>query len=148
PKEPDGPSAALPKPKTEQEARMQINGSARDEQGRPLAQVDVAALVWAKGRGPNGPSGEDADPAEVAARGQTDDAGRFRLTVPCAPEGLRLAAVVAGKPGYGLAWHSVALKDAPAEVALCLEREQPLHIQLHDLQGQPAAGVPVHVVAV
>src|SRR5262249_8649474 len=72
--------------------------------------------------------------------------GRFRLTAPRPAAGrLRSLDLFASAPGHALRLHGLNPDVDTHEVALALGREQVLRGRLVDLQGQPAAGVTVHV---
>jgi RNA polymerase sigma factor (sigma-70 family) len=56
--------------------------------------------------------------------------------------------VLVHAPGHGVAWQIMSARKRPAEIMFRLEREEPVRGRLVDLQGQPAAGVKMHLVDV
>ena len=94
--------------------------------------------------------GGDLSPTgEVLAEGLADDDGRYRLNL----EGVsskthRYASVIARKDGMAVAWRQINLDEASVEGSLKLPPEEPIVGKLVDLEGQPAAGVELHLQAV
>jgi hypothetical protein len=82
----------------------------------------------------------------VLGEGKTDKQGRFKLSVLVpAPAARYEVAAVAGAAGLGLGWQPVG---AGSDLAIRLPAEQAIRGRLIDLQGQPAANVPVAVTRV
>jgi RNA polymerase sigma factor (sigma-70 family) len=112
---------------------------APDGQALPGAKVAVAAS-------------RRVLPQELDARfqkdtlgaGQSDQQGSFRLTMPGDARERNGITLIASSPGYGLAWKLV--RDlSQGEVPLELEPAQSARVRLLDQQGEPAAGVVVHL---
>jgi RNA polymerase sigma factor (sigma-70 family) len=139
------PAAAQPAtPKT-----IAVTGRVLTPDGKPAAGVRVAVLAregvllcgwegWADFRN------------EMRGSAQTDPDGRFRLQAPRTDQALtvRQLRLVATAPGYGLAWKALDPNAAQAVTELRLVAEQPVRGRLLGIQGEPAAGVTVHVTRV
>jgi hypothetical protein len=82
---------------------------------------------------------------QVLGRTRADDRGQFRLKVTPPPGSAGLD-VLAAKAGYGLGWHPYDPRADRKGLAVRLGEEQVIRGRLVDLQGQPAAGVKLHVV--
>jgi hypothetical protein len=78
----------------------------------------------------------------ILAEARTDREGRFRLTVR--PAGAGHEALIAWADGHGTTWR-YPLPGSGKPVELTLPPEQLVRGRLIDLQGQPAAGVKLHV---
>jgi RNA polymerase sigma factor (sigma-70 family) len=128
---------------------MPVTGRVLTPDGKPAAQARVAVLArqgvllcswegWADYRN------------EIVARAQTDAEGRFRLRVPRLDKDLTLRQlrVVATAPGHGLAWKALDPNADQTATELRLVAEQPVRGRLGGIQGEPAAGVTVHVTRV
>jgi RNA polymerase sigma factor (sigma-70 family) len=121
-----------------------LAGRVLDGDGRPVAAANVAVLAL---RSPGRIDG--ALRGEVAARGRTDDEGRCRFTVSRPTSG-RLGRLwfLAHVEGYGLRYASLDPARAAHEAELRLPPERALAGRLLTLEGQPAAGVQVHVTRI
>jgi RNA polymerase sigma factor (sigma-70 family) len=137
--------AAEAQPTGETPETMTIRGRVLDPSGKPVAGARVGVLAR---HGVRLSLWENylTLPQELLGQGRTDDAGRFRLSVPrMGPATYRQAWLVAACPGYGLNWHEIAPNLPRAEADLRLFPEQIVRGRFLDLQGQPAAGVKVQV---
>jgi hypothetical protein len=128
------------RPQAKPEQRITLTGRVLADGDRPVPNAPVTALTLAR---------EEWSGPKVLDRTTADRRGRFRLRVPAgwlAP-GQRVVLVAGGK-GHGPGWHFVKLprQGAPTETVIRLRPEQVRHGRLIDLQGQPAAGVKLHVI--
>jgi hypothetical protein len=123
---------------------MTLTGRVPGPDGKPVGGASVAVVAWSK-RPPERGEQFWAHP-DVAASTRAGDDGRFRLTAPRTSSTLfyKVAVVAAGK-GHGLGWHYLDLDAARPDVVVRLAREQVRRGRLIDLQGQPGAGVKLHV---
>jgi hypothetical protein len=123
---------------------MTVSGRVEDENGKPLANADVAVL--ARPKPPTRHYSALSFPATLG-QGKTDGQGRFRLTVPrTSGERHYDVSVMARSPGYGVAQHPFNPDIRQPDATLQLPRERVLEGCLRDLQGVPAAGVQVQVM--
>jgi RNA polymerase sigma factor (sigma-70 family) len=136
---PDPPAA----PAAEEPERMTVTGRVSDPDGKQLAGAQVAVLAGVRRLQRYGGLSMDRT---VLGRGEADGDGTFRLTVP-RTSSLRNWAVdvVAARAGYGLGWQSFDPDADRPEVNVRVRLEQVVRGRLVDLQGQPAAGVPLGV---
>jgi RNA polymerase sigma factor (sigma-70 family) len=172
---PDPPEGTRP---AAAEPQVVVTGRVLDAQGRPVAGAEVGVLAQSPypykvtfhwhSYGPAAPpfpagasphSNKDQPlnfnrlPEHLLARAKTDGEGRYRLTFgraalkEQASSPPRLTVVGAG-PGHALGWEGVEAKGDRVEADLRLPAEEPVRGRLFDLQGQPAAGVQVHIVRV
>ncbi len=113
---------------------LTVNGRVlgQDKKGLAGATVTVVAV-----------SARSGGPPHTLGQARTDRDGSFRLKGK-SPAGPYAAAILATARGYGLGWQPWP-PAAPVKVEIELRPEVPLRIRLIDLQGQPAAGVKVHV---
>jgi RNA polymerase sigma factor (sigma-70 family) len=141
-----------------------------DSRDKAVAGARLAVLPW---RGVSWGGTDISNRLDkVLGRSRSDAAGRCRLTVPpdaAAPAEpyfagdlrpdppppepyfsgglLRTGEVLAlaAAPGHGLAWQPLSPFAKEAETVIRLPPEQVVRGRLIDIQGQPAAGVKVHV---
>jgi RNA polymerase sigma factor (sigma-70 family) len=146
---PDRPAASAAPAQREDGEKMTVSGRVLDPEGKPLARAEVVVLAgqylylsswepWTISRN------------EVLGRARTDAEGRYRLAVRRTDPMLtvRETRVVAGAPGHGLSWQWFGPSAGQAEEDVHLTAEQPIRGRLVGLQGEPAAGVTLHVVQV
>jgi RNA polymerase sigma factor (sigma-70 family) len=141
--EPKAAPAVAQSRSADEKKEMIVAGRVLDTDDKPLtgAEVSVLAVTKQSQRG-----GElSSIRLEQLGRGKTDAEGRFRLGVPRAlPDRVAGVAVVAAGTGHGIGWEMFrpdAIK--PAEIRLA--PEEVIRGRLVDVQGQPAAGVSVHL---
>jgi hypothetical protein len=132
---------------------MVVCGRMAGPDGKPIGNGQVAVLVYSYCRSEKPEWINPAWPGlmyqpRLLAAGKTDEEGRFRLTGPgCSPAlPYTLANLVAGAPGYGTIWRSIDPVAARQELSVELQPERVIRGRLIDLQGQPAAGVKVHLL--
>lgn len=83
-------------------------------------------------------------------QGKTDAQGRFDLAVPRADPlmNVRIVRVVAMKSGAGLAWKALDPDTKEASLELRLTPLQPVRGRIVGIQGEPAAGLKIHVARI
>jgi RNA polymerase sigma factor (sigma-70 family) len=124
-----------------------VTGRVVDRAAKPVAAAQVALLARPKRPGQGGDLSGDQN--QVLGQTRADGEGRFRLSVANAfGEEFWEVFVLAGARGHGLGWQRLTATVRQAEVAVTLPAEQVLRGRLVDVQGQPAAGVQVHLTAV
>jgi beta-lactamase regulating signal transducer with metallopeptidase domain/protocatechuate 3,4-dioxygenase beta subunit/5-hydroxyisourate hydrolase-like protein (transthyretin family) len=127
-------------------ASLKVHGQVRGDTGKPLAGADVAviSLPIAVQRG------GDLKPRGVTLfETITDDEGRYSLELTgLTAETHRYTRLIARADGLALAWKQLDLSGDAIEASFNLQPEQPLTVQLVDIEGQGAAGVRVNAVAV
>jgi RNA polymerase sigma factor (sigma-70 family) len=136
--DPPAPVAEAPKARPDADREeMTVRGRVLAD-GKPVADAEVAVVArgWSFA----------AKDYQALTKGTTDTDGRFRLTVPRLSSGEGF--VLARKAGHALAQQPLNLAAGQQEMTLALPPEQPLRGRLHDLQGQPAAGVKVTVLRI
>jgi RNA polymerase sigma factor (sigma-70 family) len=157
------PLALVPE-KAEPEKGEQVTVSGRVVDGKGKAIPGAAVAVFAQNPWPysakelahlpNQPKKElrltHASEAFLTA-GTADAEGRYRLKF--SQKAFKKASwygpwvtVVGIAKGYAVGWEGIELKGASGEIELRLTSEEPIHGKLIDLQGQPAAGVSIHLV--
>jgi RNA polymerase sigma factor (sigma-70 family) len=122
---------------------VSVSGQIIGADGKPVAGAQVAVLTTGKNSG----RGADlSNPMHVVGPVQADREGRFRL-----PQyrfdwrNYVEAQVVAGAPGQGLGCKNIFFGGNLSGLTIQLPREQVFRGRFVDLQGQPAAGVPVRL---
>jgi RNA polymerase sigma factor (sigma-70 family) len=125
---------------------LSVSGRVLDANGKPVARADVALVGGIK----SPLRGElELHWPRFLAQARTDTEGRFRLTVPGRPQAAFWArSVVASAPGHALGQEHLEQEVKQGEVEVRLNREQAVRGRLVDIQGQPAAGVKVHLVGI
>jgi RNA polymerase sigma factor (sigma-70 family) len=121
-----------------------VNGRVLDPSGKPLAKAEVALV----GR-PKPPLRGDFRKTwnQVLTQSQTDGEGRFRLSSPkSSPDTFYEVFVLARASGFAPGRNDLKGEAEKGEVEVRLSQEQAVRGRLIDLQGQPAAGVKVHVL--
>lgn len=134
--------------KADQAMRLAIFGRVLDAAGKPAGGARVAVLAR---QGVRLSSWENWAWFRNQVLGQTtaDAHGRYRLDVPRPTAGtFRQVRVVAAGTGHGLSWTAVDPTTRQARADIRLAPPQFVRGRLVDLQGEPAAGVNVHVVRV
>ncbi|MCI0457599.1 MAG: sigma-70 family RNA polymerase sigma factor, partial [Gemmataceae bacterium] len=126
------PPAGKPAKGAKEDRVIRVDGSVLGADGKGLAGAQVTLVAWSSRRA--------TDKPQVLAQGRTDQSGKFRLKAD-RPAGAAVI-LLASARGHGPGWHwptdskSVEVRLAP---------EQVIRGRLFDLQGQPAAGVKLHV---
>ncbi|HYT95592.1 MAG TPA: sigma-70 family RNA polymerase sigma factor, partial [Gemmataceae bacterium] len=114
---------------------LTVAGRILGADGKGLAGARVAVVGWASGTG--------AAPPKVLGEVTTATDGKFRLTVqrpdPVTPYAYAILATAAG---HGMGWQAPLPQTG---IDLQLQPEQVIKGRLIDLQGQPAAGIKVHI---
>jgi RNA polymerase sigma factor (sigma-70 family) len=137
------PAAGLPE--------IVLTGRVVDAKGNELPGAEVGALHTScrAGADKSLPMSTIGLPGglewELLQRAKADGEGRYRLRLPHAAKGQEIA-LVGVAPGHAVGWEPVEVKDAPPEAVLRLPEEEPVRGRLLDLQGQPTAGVRVHLL--
>jgi RNA polymerase sigma factor (sigma-70 family) len=125
---------------------LTVTGRVLDPDGKPVSKADVALVASQK---PPLRGQERISWPKVVAQASTDAEGRFRLTVPGrSRDAFWNPSVVARAPGYALGQGRLDPDNEQKEVEIRLNQEQAVRGRLVDIQGQPAAGVKVHVITV
>jgi RNA polymerase sigma factor (sigma-70 family) len=139
------PAARLEEPQPEAQEEMTVSGRVLDRDGEPVRDAAVAVVARPKRRLRGGDlSGEDK--CQVFGQVKANDAGRFRLMVPRTSSAqFQELLVLAARKGYGLGWQQFHPDAEQPDAVLRLPPEQVIRGRLLDLQGQPAAGVRVHL---
>jgi RNA polymerase sigma factor (sigma-70 family) len=123
---------------------MSIAGRVLDEDGKPVAKAEVAVTGW---RQPVAADEEQVQ--EILGITQADDEGRYGLKIAqTSKANFQFVHALATCKGYGLGWHLLDPHARRAEAVIRLLPEQVIHVRIIDLQGQPAAGVKLHVAKV
>src|SRR5262249_18623656 len=111
-----------------------LAGKVLGPDGKPAAGAAVGVVAWSK----NDSSGR----TEILGQTKTDAQGQFRLETMCPVPATQYEVVtVATAKGCGPGWATGLSPD----MMLHLAPEQLVRGRLIDLQGQPAAGVKLHV---
>jgi RNA polymerase sigma factor (sigma-70 family) len=133
-------------PAADEKKEMTVAGRVLDPDGMPLAEAKVAVLAGVRRfYRYQSLSSERA----LLGAGRTDAEGRFALKVERTSSDRNWGAdVLAAAPGCGLGWESFDPDAERPETTIRLGPEQVVRGQLRDLQGQPAAKVPLQVVRV
>jgi RNA polymerase sigma factor (sigma-70 family) len=149
-KPPDSPEKA----KALDGEQVTVTGQVLDAKGKPLAGANVAALVQT----PRLHTGKDLLSTDLnehlVGKGTTDKDGRYQLKFPRSafkrsfPGVQSWVTVLGTAKGHAVGWGATQVKDGPVEIVVRLQKEEPVRGRLIDLQGEPAAGVQLHVVRV
>jgi RNA polymerase sigma factor (sigma-70 family) len=130
--------------KDDASARMTVVGRVLDPEGRPVPDARLAVLVDRPPQLGDINDGHHRD--DLLGTASADADGRFALGFPALSAGrVAYPFLLVAAPGRGS--KIVVLRtDAPRqEVSITLAPEEPVECRLVDVQGQPAAGVVVHV---
>ena len=142
----DNPRAEeTPMPATSDAKRTTIHGRISGVDGKPAADVDVAVIGSRKGteRG-----GDLAPLGVVLAERRTDSDGRYRIELDgISSKTHRYVNLIARTNGTALAWRKLNL-NADVDESFRLQSEEMISGRLVDIEGQPAAGVNLHVSAI
>jgi RNA polymerase sigma factor (sigma-70 family) len=137
-----------PPPPAADKKDITVTGRVVGPDGKPVGGAEVAVLASqvASQSAWESPSWERT---ATLGRTKADADGKFRLTVspppgPPAP----VMPLLAGAPGFGLAWAWLDPKKDSAEAELRLPAEQVIRGRLVDLQGEPVAGARIVLTAV
>jgi RNA polymerase sigma factor (sigma-70 family) len=118
--------------------QMTLTGRVLTPKGKPAAQAQVAIVAVSR-----------ADGEQVLGVTGVDRRGRFRLPVRrTTSRAYYSAVVIAAAKGYGLAWQELDPDPKQLDWVLRLRPEQVVRGRLVDLQGNPAAGVKLHLAYV
>jgi RNA polymerase sigma factor (sigma-70 family) len=135
-----------PAPPAEEKARMPVRGSVLGADGKPVAGAAVA--VVSRPRRPYRSGAEPADTQAVLGEGTTDADGHFHFPATRTSSArFWKVHLVAAAPGHGVGWCELGPDVGEPEATLRLPPEQVIRGRLVDLQGVPAAGVPVLIQA-
>jgi hypothetical protein len=120
------------------------------DQAIPGGRVAVLLHEYRRSESPEGtwfPAGLSIT-TRVWMLGQADAEGRFQLAGPRTSASLPPAgaSLVVAAPGFGIVHKTLDHAAARHEVTIALEPERFVRGRLIDLQGQPAAGVKVHLL--
>lgn len=135
-------------------AQMVVAGRVLDTGGKPVADCQVATLVWQyrrsakpEGHWPLGWHPGLSPGIRVSATGRTAADGRFSLTGPGHSPALPAlgAVIIASAPGHGLTARLIDPVLPPHDVAVRLEPERVVRGRLVDAAGRPAAGVEIRI---
>jgi RNA polymerase sigma factor (sigma-70 family) len=87
---------------------------------------------------------------EILGQGKTDAQGRFRLAIRGTDPlmNVRIVRIVAMNGGAGLAWKALDPDAKEASVELRLTPVQPVRGRIVGIQGEPAAGLKIHVARI
>ncbi len=126
---------------------LTVRGQVVDNDGKPVADAQVAAIGVSL-RAERG--GDLPDRDEVLAEATTGEDGRFVMTTanPVSSQTHQFARVIARNDDLGLRWQNLNLNVTDTDVTIELPVEQVIWARLVDLEGQPAARVPLLVEAV
>jgi RNA polymerase sigma factor (sigma-70 family) len=123
--------------------RMTVVGRVLDPDGKPIANARVAVLADRKRQ-----VGDlDGQHRNILMGGASADAeGRFTLAFPAIPaQRLDHLRLIAKAPGRGLGLVDLKTDAANQETSIALPPETLVEGRLVDVQGQPAAGVVIHL---
>jgi RNA polymerase sigma factor (sigma-70 family) len=133
------PRAEAEKPaQRPQDRQMTFTGQVLTPDGKAAARAHVAVVAVSRKAGEG-----------VLGVTRADSQGRFRLPVRRITSGeFYSSVVIAAARGYGLAWQNLDPDPRQLDWVLRLRPEQVVRGRLVDLQGQPAAGVKLHLAYV
>jgi RNA polymerase sigma factor (sigma-70 family) len=127
--------------------RMTLTGRVLGPDDRPLPGAELAVLGWPRASHRGGDLAYGL--RETLGRARTDVTGNFKIDLPrtsSATHALVFVFAAAGRHGLGWAEVNPDTWRRPVDVRVLPSRA--LRGRLLDLQGQPAAGVAVHVVRI
>src|SRR5262249_53668780 len=117
-------------------------GVAADQQRRPLANVEVNAVVLSHRPKDHALAGGTV--ATVLGRAKTDELGRFSMKVRRASEPQDIALELFGYlPGHAIGGRYLEMDRDQPDLALTLPEESPIAAKLLDPDGKPMAGASV-----
>jgi RNA polymerase sigma factor (sigma-70 family) len=123
-----------------------VVGHVLDNTGKPLAAAEVALLSWDL---PVRNAKQGPWSRRVLGQDKTDGDGRFRLIAPpLSRDYQRKLMVLARGEAYALDWQHIEPHASEVPIEVRLMPEQVTRGRLVDLQGQPAAGVGIHVISI
>jgi RNA polymerase sigma factor (sigma-70 family) len=138
------PAPQPPRPAAPEKKTMTVAGRVLDADGKPLAGAAVAVVAHPKVPYKGGEL--SAGGTRVLGLTKADAEGRFRLDVPrTSSVTFRTVHAVAGGAGYGVGWQELNPDAERPGAEIRLPREQVIRVRFVDVQGQPAAGVRVHL---
>jgi RNA polymerase sigma factor (sigma-70 family) len=127
------------------EGKMTVAGRVLDRDGQPLpgARVEVVAGEFRQAGQPSLPG----PGKKVLTSGQSDDQGKFRLTLnrPSIQRHFGVS-LIAAAPGHAPGWLTLSPREDYNEVRCHLETGQAVRGRLVNTRGAPARRVQVHVV--
>jgi protocatechuate 3,4-dioxygenase beta subunit len=147
------PAVAQARSGDEDADQVTITGRVLDAKGLPLAGAEVGVVAQTPHPYQDKQLHYCHLDEHLLARTQADDQGRYRAKFSRAAlqeysYQSPWMTVVASAPGHAVGWAGVKVQGNQEKADLTLEREEPVRGRLFDLQGQPAAGVSVHVVKI
>jgi hypothetical protein len=126
---------------------MFVVGRVLDPQGRPVPDATIGVSV--RRRMLLAPMGSEENSPAPVGQAKTGPDGRFRLDAPRTSSSRHAEfGVTALAPGYGVAWAGLDPDEDEPAADLTLPPERVIAGRLRDVDGRPAAGVRVSVVAV
>ncbi len=122
-----------------------IHGRVTGVYGKPAADADVAVIAWRKDVGRFG----DLEPdGVVLAEAKTDSDGKYQIELAgVSSKTHRDANVIARTSGTALAWQVLNLDAADVEASFELQPEEMISCRVVNIEGQPAANVPLQLTA-
>ena len=133
-------SKPLPKPNRPM-GKPVVTGKVTLADGKPAAAAHVAVIATriAAGRG-----GDLSPRGEVLGEATADAGGNYRLSLkPASSKTHRDAALIARQDGSAVGWKQFNLDARSVEESLTLVGQEPIRGRLVDIEGKPAAGVPL-----
>ncbi|APZ95359.1 M56 family metallopeptidase [Fuerstiella marisgermanici] len=124
------------------EHSLTVSGSVTDESGMPVAGAVVAAigLKFLHGKSPT---------TDVPAEELTDAAGKFHLSIRGATSKThRFSSVVAVADQKAMAFEPLNLDQGKVTLNLQMQPEELIRVKLIDIEGQPAANLPIELTAI
>jgi RNA polymerase sigma factor (sigma-70 family) len=124
--------------------RMTVTGRVLDPTGKPVA--GVAVDIVGRPRAPEVGTDVSTSPYHLLGHGATDGDGRYRIDASRASTAsfYEVYALAAGT-GTSMSWTTLDLDASQPTADVRLWPEQMIRGRLVDVNGQPAAGVEVHI---
>jgi beta-lactamase regulating signal transducer with metallopeptidase domain/protocatechuate 3,4-dioxygenase beta subunit len=145
-------SSGASKPEPAAKDQVTVTGRVLDPDGKPVAGARVGVLTFPKNMAQL--RSEVDFHFDVLGQARTDAEGRFRLKVPRTPP-LQMGnlpahsgQVMAVAKGYALGLGSLDLDADKGTVEIWLKPEKVCKVRFVDLQGAPAKGVRLQLIAV
>jgi hypothetical protein len=114
--------------------------------GKPAAGAHVAVIGNRKGRARRGDSTGGRGPLAEAT---SDENGDYALRLNDVSEETHTAGrLIARQDGFAIAWREIDFATAETQADFQLKPDEPLHLKLIDIEGQPAAGLRLSIITV